>query len=48
MEAELGYFALDELERYRGRCSLGIERDLHWTERPLSEVQELVNARRAP
>jgi len=35
---EWGSFSLDELEAYRGRFGLGIERDLYWTERPASEV----------
>ena len=38
-EDELGYFSLDELSSVRGRFGLGIERDLHWTECPLSEVR---------
>jgi len=36
---ELGYFNLHELEGYRGRFGLGIERDLHWTPRPLSQCK---------
>jgi len=36
---EWGYFSLSELEEYRGRFGLGIERDLHFAERPISEVQ---------
>lgn len=35
---EWGYFSLDELESFRGRFDLGIERDLYWTETPSSEV----------
>lgn len=38
--AELGYFSLDELEQFRGRFGLGIERDLHFGEHYLSEVME--------
>lgn len=30
MEKELGYFSLDELEAFRGRFGLGIERDAWW------------------
>lgn len=30
LEAELGYVALSELQSYRGRFGLGIERDLHF------------------
>lgn len=37
-EDEWGTFSLDELESVRGRFGLGIERDLHWTEKPISEV----------
>lgn len=37
LETELGYFSLDELAAYRGRLGLGIERDLHFTPRPLAE-----------
>lgn len=36
---ELGTFALKELESFRGRFGLGIERDLHFTRAPLSEVK---------
>jgi hypothetical protein len=35
---EWGYFSLEELESYRGRFNLGIERDLFWQEKPASEV----------
>ena len=38
--AELGYFSLDELEQFRGRFGLGIERDLHFGEHSLAEVME--------
>ncbi|MFA6090121.1 MAG: DUF2958 domain-containing protein [Candidatus Woesearchaeota archaeon] len=37
MEEELGYFYLDELEEVKGPLELGIERDLHWTPKPLSQ-----------
>lgn len=36
-EAELGYVSIEELEQFRGRFGLGIERDIHWKPRPLSE-----------
>lgn len=36
-DRELGYFSLDELESLRGPAGLTIERDLHWTPRPLRE-----------
>jgi hypothetical protein len=35
---EWGYTSLDELQAYIGRFGLGIERDLYWTEKPISEV----------
>lgn len=35
---EWGYFALDELEFYKGAYGLGIERDLYWTEKRASKV----------
>jgi Protein of unknown function (DUF2958) len=37
-DSELGYFALDELEEVRVH-GLGMERDLHFAERPLSAVK---------
>ena len=38
-EPELGYFSLAELRSVRGPFGLGIERDLHWRPRPLSECR---------
>ena len=35
---ELGYFSLDELQSYRGRFGLGIERDIYFQECPIEEV----------
>ncbi len=35
---ELGRFSLDELEAFRGRWGLRIERDMHWRRRSLQEV----------
>ena len=35
---EWGYQVLSELEKVRSRCGLGIERDLHWTPKKMSEV----------
>jgi hypothetical protein len=35
---EWGYISLSELEAYKGRFGLGIERDLYWTEKRASEV----------
>lgn len=39
-ENELGYFSLKELESV-GPFGLGIERDLHWRPKKLSEVKKL-------
>lgn len=36
---ELGYFQLDELEKVIGPVGLKIERDLHWTPRPIRECR---------
>jgi hypothetical protein len=35
---EWGSFSLDELEAYKGRFGLGIERDLYFSEQPASQV----------
>ena len=35
---EWGYFSLDELEAYQGPLGLGIERDLHFPQMPISEA----------
>jgi len=35
---ELGCVSMNELQSVRGPLGLGIERDLYWTPRPLSEV----------
>jgi len=37
--AELGYFSLAELQSVRGRLGLKVERDAHWSPKPLSECQ---------
>ena len=34
---EWGSFSLDELQNFKGRFGLGIERDLHCGEKPISE-----------
>jgi len=39
-EPELGYVVLSELEAVRGPFGLGIERDLHWTPKPLSAIRK--------
>lgn len=36
-EDELGYFSLNELANVKGKMGIGIELDMHWTPRPLSE-----------
>jgi hypothetical protein len=36
---EWGYFSLEELENYKGRFGLGIERDLYCGEKPISEFK---------
>lgn len=36
---EWGYFSLHELENYRGKFGLGIERDIHFTPKPFSEIK---------
>ena len=41
LEVELGYFALSELQSIRGRLGLPVERDLHFSPVPLSEVKRL-------
>jgi len=35
---EWGYFSLNELEEYCGRFGLGIERDINFGERKISEI----------
>lgn len=38
-ERELGYFSLQELEALRGPLGLPVERDLHFTPKPLAECR---------
>ena len=38
-ESELGYFSLSELENITGPLGLGIERDINFTPKPLSECK---------
>ena len=38
-EGELGYFSLTELTEIKGQFGLGIERDLYFEPKPLSECQ---------
>lgn len=40
LETEMGYFMLNELESIKGRFGLKIERDLHFTPCPLSQVSK--------
>jgi len=42
-EVEMGSFSLSELESYRGRFGLGIERDLYFTPIPASELWDKLN-----
>jgi|SRR5271157_5335733 len=37
---EWGYFSLDELQSFKGKLGLGIERDLYFEEKPASQVIE--------
>jgi hypothetical protein len=41
---ELGYVSLNEMKAVRLPFGLGIERDLHWTPKPLSVIEERVGA----
>lgn len=36
---EWGYFSLDELQSYKGRLGLGIERDLYFSEQRISKLE---------
>ena len=36
---ELGTFSLEELQNYKGPMGLGIERDLYFTPKPLSQCK---------
>ena len=38
-EEELGNFSLNELSSVRGKFGLGIERDMYFTPKPLSQVK---------
>ncbi len=48
LETELGYFSLNELEETRGPLGLRLERDLHFTPKPLSEVRKALDEGRTP
>jgi hypothetical protein len=39
-EGELGYFSLSELQNTKVRLGLGIERDLHFHPKPLSQITQ--------
>lgn len=41
---EWGYTSLVELESFKGRFGLGIERDLYWTEKRASQVPLITKA----
>ena len=45
MNDEWGHFSLDELESYRGRLGLGIERDLYFDEQKASLVINKITER---
>ncbi len=36
---ELGYFSVSEVEQVHGLLGLGVERDLYWQPKPLSECE---------
>lgn len=40
-EAELGYWSLSELAAVKGPLGIGIERDMHFTPKPLSAVRKV-------
>jgi hypothetical protein len=42
---EWGYFSLNELENYRGRLGLGIERDLYFQEQRASQIINKITER---
>jgi hypothetical protein len=42
-EVEIGSFSLSDLQKYRGRFGLAIERDLHFRPLPAREVWEKLN-----
>lgn len=37
---ELGDFSIGELEEFKGQFGLGIERDIHFTPTPLSQIKK--------
>ena len=45
-EAEFGYFSFSELAEVRGLLGLPVERDIHFTPKPLREIYEEIQARR--
>jgi hypothetical protein len=44
-EAELGYVSLNELQSIKLMFGLGIERDIYWNPKPLSEVKKEMGIR---
>jgi len=44
-ETEFGYFSLRELQSYKNRLGLGIERDIHFTPTTLKELKETLHVR---
>ena len=41
LEAEYGYFNLNELEEIKGPLGLRIERDIHFVPTPVKEIEEM-------
>jgi hypothetical protein len=37
---EWGYFSLEELEKFQGRFGMKVERDLYFTEQPMTEAKK--------
>lgn len=46
LELEYGYIDMAEVVALRGGLGLPVERDLHWTPKPLREIQESESSRR--
>ena len=37
---ELGYFSMQDLKRLKGPLGIGVERDMHWREKRVSELKK--------
>ncbi len=44
LQAELGYFTLQQLKEVRGPWGLPVERDLHFQPTTLAEIKKTINA----